>query len=221
MTVLVELTAPAESVAMAETLSATPETVIEIERVVGHPTELVTPYFWTYGGDDEDFEAALAGDSTIEAYDRLDAFAEETLYRAEWDPTIDAIPYVALETDATVLDAAGQDGEWELRLRFKEDGGVSEFSSRCTRRDLSYEVDRVYHPKQPTESGGLGVTPKQREALQAALERGYYEVPPEATMTEIADELDVSQQSLSRRLRRAHGNLASNALTIPEPIPSP
>lgn len=221
MTVLVELTAPAESVAMAETLAAAPETVVEIERVVGHPTDLVTPYFWAHAGDDGEFETALSRDSTVETYERLDAFAEETLYRAEWDPTMEAIPYVALDEDATILEAAGQDGEWEIRLRFEDDGTVSEFSDGCTRRDLSYEVDRVYHPKQPTESGGLGVTPKQREALQAALERGYYEVPPETTMTDIADDLDVSQQSLSRRLRRAHGNLASNALTVPEPIPSP
>ncbi|WP_430505779.1 helix-turn-helix domain-containing protein [Haloparvum sp. PAK95] len=221
MTVLVELTAPAESVAMAETLLAAPETVVEIERVVGHPTELVTPYFWSHGGGDGEFETALSRDSTIEAYDQLDVFAEETLYRAEWDPTMEAIPYVALENDATILEAAGQDGEWEIRLRFEDDSKVSAFSTGCTSRDLSYEVGRVYHPKQPTESGGIGVTPKQREALQAALERGYYEIPPETTMTEIADELDVSQQSLSRRLRRAHGNLASNALTVPEPIPSP
>lgn len=221
MTVLVELTAPAESVAMAATLTAAPETVVEVERVVGHPAATLTPYFWTHGGDDEAFEDALSTDPTVETYERLDAYGEETLYRSKWDADNDGVPSVALEHDATVLEAAGQDGEWELKLRFPADDGVASFSRGCSRRDFSYDVDRIYHPKQPAANGGSGLTRKQREAVQAALAAGYYEVPPEATMAEVAGDVGVSQQSVSRRLRRAHRNLVTDALTVPTPSSNP
>lgn len=221
MTVLVELTAPAESVGMAHALETAPETVVDIERVVGHPAESLTPYLWAHGGDDDAFSDGLAADPTVAAHERLDVFAEETLYRAKWSPTLETIPATALENDATVLEAAGRNGEWELRLRFRTEKGASDFSEACSKQGLSYQVDRVYHPKEPNAGGDFGITPKQREAVRAALDAGYYEVPPETTMNEVAADLGISQQSLSRRLRRAHGNLVTNALTIPEPIPEP
>lgn len=64
--------------------------------------------------------------------------------------------------------------------------------------------------------GQFGVTPKQREALVTALQAGFYDIPQRATMTEVADTLGISQQALSKRLRRAHGNLVSNVLTVEE-----
>ena len=51
------------------------------------------------------------------------------------------------------------------------------------------------------------VTPAQTEALQAALDRGYFEVPREAAATEVADELGISKSAFLERLRRGQGRL--------------
>ncbi len=48
--------------------------------------------------------------------------------------------------------------------------------------------------------------------MLAALEHGYYDVPREASLTDLAERLDVSHQALSERLRRGHGNLVKHAL---------
>jgi hypothetical protein len=77
-------------------------------------------------------------------------------------------------------------------------------------------VNRISNPTTPLAGGQVGVTPEQREALVAALEAGFYEAPQGATMAEVADTIGISQQALSERLRRAHGNLLSNVLTVEE-----
>lgn len=62
--------------------------------------------------------------------------------------------------------------------------------------------------------GEFGLTAERYEVLTAAAERGYFDVPRRLTMTELAEELDISQQALSERLRRGHGTLIDSALRI-------
>jgi len=51
------------------------------------------------------------------------------------------------------------------------------------------------------------ITDPQLEAVTAALECGYYEVPRGVTLIELADRLGCSHQALSQRLRHAHQNI--------------
>jgi predicted DNA binding protein len=46
------------------------------------------------------------------------------------------------------------------------------------------------------------LTARQRETLRLAHERGYFEIPREVTLDDLADELGVSNQAVSERLRR-------------------
>jgi predicted DNA binding protein len=51
------------------------------------------------------------------------------------------------------------------------------------------------------------IPPRQREVLNLALERGYFEVPRDVTLAEIADEMDVTKTTASNHLRKAQGRL--------------
>jgi len=62
------------------------------------------------------------------------------------------------------------------------------------------ENARLYRAEWPPDVESIG---------QAYLQTG-------ATMVDVAETLDITQQALSKRLRRAHGNLVSNALTVEE-----
>lgn len=44
--------------------------------------------------------------------------------------------------------------------------------------------------------------PEQREALILAVERGYFAVPRETKLEEIAEELGITRQAASERVRR-------------------
>ena len=216
MSVVGEFTVPASEVAMQETLDATPEMTVEIERVVAHQSGTLTPYFWVRGGDAERFETAVADDPSVSEATRLDDHENGTLYRATWPPDVESVGQAYLQTGAIILEATGRHEAWELRLRFDTHEDVSEFYEYCEDHDIAYEVNRIYQPTTPKSGGQFGLTPKQHEALVEALEAGYYEIPQDATMADVADRVGISQQSLSQRLRRAHGNVVSNVLTVEE-----
>ncbi|WP_123536844.1 helix-turn-helix domain-containing protein [Halosimplex salinum] len=52
-----------------------------------------------------------------------------------------------------------------------------------------------------------GLTDAQRDAVRAAYEMGYFEIPRRASLEDVADELDIAASSCSERLRRAQTHL--------------
>lgn len=61
-------------------------------------------------------------------------------------------------------------------------------------------------------AGQFGLSDAQYETLITAYELGYFQVPRETTVDELGEELGVSAQSVSERLRRGHEKLVSGAL---------
>jgi DNA-binding NarL/FixJ family response regulator len=51
------------------------------------------------------------------------------------------------------------------------------------------------------------LTPRQREVLEVAFDRGYYDVPRAASASEVAAELDIDDSTVSEHLQRAERNL--------------
>lgn len=51
------------------------------------------------------------------------------------------------------------------------------------------------------------LSPRQRETLRLAHERGYYRIPRETTMAEVAAELGVERRTAEEHLRRTEGKL--------------
>ncbi|WP_148415928.1 helix-turn-helix domain-containing protein [Haloferax sp. KTX1] len=82
---------------------------------------------------------------------------------------------------------------------------------RANLRDgLSLTVERLGEPPCLLEDGRTqnDLTTAQKTALEAALTRGYYEEPREASVSEIAEEIGVPSSTLQYRLNRAEAWLA-------------
>ncbi|ELZ93077.1 helix-turn-helix domain-containing protein [Haloferax sulfurifontis] len=82
---------------------------------------------------------------------------------------------------------------------------------RANLRDgLSLTVERLGEPPCLLEDGRTqhDLTTAQKTALEAALTRGYYEEPRKASVSEIAEEIDVPSSTLQYRLNRAEAWLA-------------
>lgn len=56
------------------------------------------------------------------------------------------------------------------------------------------------------------VTAKQQEALETALEAGYYNTPRETDLAELADQLSISESAVSQRLNAAETKLVKSFL---------
>lgn len=220
MSVLAEFVIPAREFVLADTLTAVPDMRIEIKRVVGGEA-FVTPYFWASGGDFDTFENALRDDEmvldvlTLEEQEEKDqpSQEEDRFYRVTWKQQMPNLITAVSDAKATVLEAVSTDGEqWEVKVLFPDDQALSDFREYCLEHDFPFQPKRVYRPDNPGERGQYGVTEDQQEALEAAYHAGYFSVPRDQTLTEVAEDLDLSRNALSARLRRGHRNLLANTL---------
>lgn len=76
--------------------------------------------------------------------------------------------------------------------------------------DIRVELDRAGEYDDGPAVDGL--TDRQRAALDAAVDVGYYEVPREGSVEDVAERLDCSPGTASEHLRKAEATLASEAV---------
>jgi hypothetical protein len=210
MSIVADFSVPADAFCLGEALAAVPTATAELDRVVAHSPDHVMPFVWITNTDRGTFDEAVAGDSTVESAEVTDSFEDSHLYQFDWGDVVGERLHAILDHDGVVLEARGTDDEWRLRVRFGSREHFSEFRGHFERFG-----DVTLHTIQtsPTPGGvAYGVSPKQREALLAAYDAGYYDTPSATTGAELARELGITQQSVSRRLRRGINALIGNTL---------
>ncbi|WP_121743471.1 helix-turn-helix domain-containing protein [Natronorubrum halophilum] len=212
MSLFGEFTIPAEKLALQYTLEELPEMVIEIERVVA-TDEFLTPYFWASGDDLEEFEAVSESDPTVHNLRRLDDFERSTLFRADWTENIETIVYAYTQVGATILEATGQYDEWNLCMRFDEHEDLHQFQHYCDEQEISFQLTRLHELTQPRTGSQYGLTAKQYDALVTAYEMEYFS-SGDMTLADVAAELDITPQSLSKLLHRAYQTLVEQTLVV-------
>lgn len=115
----------------------------------------------------------------------------------------------AVQVEPTTITSEG----WYEKKVFKNYETLNEFQTRCKEYGISIELVSIT-PNQDTEdeSPEYGLTDRQHEALTLAISRGYYESPRQVSTAELAEELDISQPSMSNLLRRGERQLLSSTL---------
>jgi predicted DNA binding protein len=210
MATVLEFTSPAEEFPLGTVFENLPGVTVELERLVPHET-LIIPYFWVRGADAGDIEAAFeahAGVVDVELVDRVDS---EYLMRAEWAGEYFGILNALAETNVSVLSGVGTNDGWDFEVRGESRETISEFRTLCQDHDIPLEITAV-HALLPFQGDNFDLTDPQREALVLAYERGYFDSPRTASLEDVADELGITQQSLSSRLRRGHRRLIGGTL---------
>jgi predicted DNA binding protein len=105
------------------------------------------------------------------------------------------------------------EGWYEEKL-FKDYTALREFQTNCQDNGISLEIlSLTFDSASSDDDSPYGLTERQHEALTLALSRGYYERPRQITAEELAEELDISQPSMSDLLRRGERQLLSATLT--------
>lgn len=211
---IVEVELAAADFALYHALSSHEALACEIERVVAQDTERVMPFVWITATDSRsEIEATLLEDPSVADFELLADLDDEWLYQMEWISQIDTLVHILLEEDGTILVAQGNDHDWHLRILVSDRDALSRTYDYCSEKGMTLEIRNIYELDQSRE-GRFGLTNEQQTTLTAAYEQGYYEIPRRATAEDLADEVGVSHQALSERLRRGHGNLVENALVL-------
>lgn len=213
MSVIADFTVPAEGLALAETFAASPTMTVEFERLVAYSREFVLPFLWVTGREFEQFERALETDPTVQTATVADDFGETRLYKMHWVGAVVSAVDLILDHEGVILEAEGRGGEWQLKLRFDDRDQLTVFHDHFSEHG-PITLHQIFAPEAPL-AGEFNLTEKQRDALVAAFEAGFYDVPRAVTATELAARFDLSQQAYSNRLRRGTAALIETTL-VPE-----
>lgn len=176
-----------------------------MDRIAAFGESLV-PYLWVMESNTDATERALRADPDVESFEVIDTLGCDTLVRVGWNPEADGFAEGLVESDAVLVEAVSDGASWSLELRFPGHDRLSEFHAWCLDHGIDLSVGEVYSNNESIDDEGP-LTDVQRETLYVALDAGYFEVPRKVTLTELADDLGVSDNAVSQRLRRAISTL--------------
>ena len=207
MTILAGIAVDAAEFAIGQVLDHT-TTRIELTQFVPMNGGL-TPYFWKEAdGEKAAFEQRVRADERVASLTDLDGRVGAHLYHIEWASEMDGFLSAVHDADILVEDGhTTQEGQrWLFRLRAWDREELSAFQQACFDHDVPLDIRRVHHnPDTGPAEGPIGhrLSDKQREALVLALQQGYFEIPRGTSQTALAEEVGITRQSFSRRLKRA------------------
>ncbi|MFC7081221.1 helix-turn-helix domain-containing protein [Halorussus caseinilyticus] len=200
---------------LQETRRRVPEVEFEVEDEQPVPGDRSRLIFWVRGSEDslERVFRELPNDPSLTDFEILSDVPERCLLRVSLSSEGErGLTYIdAIEFGITLLSIELYSEGVEYRAQFPNREALANYRKRCQDRGLSFTLRRLYRGEDD-EVAAYGVTPRQREVLLRALERGYYEVPRGTSTAELADEFGISSQALSALLRRGQEALLRSTI---------
>lgn len=176
--------------------------------------------YWVVGPDDavDAFEVGLEEDPTVEDHRVLADVDDRSLVRVTLSEAgRRAATYeIAWEQDIVVLDLTVTRGGMHVVARLPTREALLAYRDGLVERDIPFNIERLFREEgdEDLPDSRFGVTTAQREALLAAFEAGYFAVPRETELKAVAEEVSISSQALSARLRRGQAALIRNTLAL-------
>jgi predicted DNA binding protein len=158
------------------------------------------------------FEDGLRNDNTVGDFERvIETRDEEAIYSFEYTDEAKLLSPVIAAANGVILDMENDGSAWILTVWMPERTDLVHLWDYARGNDVDIELLRVneYASLGRTDAG---LTDSQREALLVAFETGYFEEPRNATLSEVAADLDISQPAASGLLRRGIKRLVISAL---------
>lgn len=189
----------------------------DIGLEVGQPNRNESPVLVVHVADaNAEFEDALGGSDAVESYSLVDRQDDIHRYRVvppaeHWERFREGFGdeegFDGLSENSSVVEGirVTSDG-WVQRRRFADREEFVDYRESWEDAGGSVSVRRVMDTE-VFEDPEEALTEPQREALRTAYEMGYFAVPREASLAEVADDLGISKTSVSERLRRGHARL--------------
>ena len=201
MTVIIEFSLPADSFPFGQSTSGDPSVRVQLERFVPIGKDRI-PFLWATGQEFEQFEDHLRNSDIVKHVEALTRVGGSVLYYTEWYTNEESFLNGISETNGVIMEAHG-DGDWSFTVRFHDHADLTRFHQYYQDNDFPVHIDRVYAPDEESRTEyGFGLTPEQRETLTTAVEKGYFSVPRETKLEEIAEVVGITQQAASERVRR-------------------
>jgi len=158
-----------------------------------------------------EFEETVTANDRVEQLTALDTNGARTLYKIDWTEEPDGFLTTVADHDLLIEDATGTEDRWRFRLRGPDHENLASFQQALLAEDIPLQVHRLWNPEVPDDDP-YELTETQRKTLELAFTEGYFDVPRNASLDELSGQLNVSRQSVSRRVRQGVHNLLSTTL---------
>jgi predicted DNA binding protein len=201
VTVIVEFTLPSESFPFGQATSGDPDVRLQLERLVPLRENRI-PFLWATGQQFDQFEQHLRDSDIVERVEALTRVGESVLYYTKWNTEKETFLEGLRDVNGAIMEAYGNT-EWSFTVRFQDHEGLTRFHQFYQEHNFPVHIDRVYAMDEESRTEyGFGLTHEQREALTMAVEKGYFSVPRETKLAEIAEVVGITRQAASERVRR-------------------
>lgn len=203
-----------EAAFLRRTAKALPDATIRVQRLQGK-SDGSRALAWIGPAERPPVETCLAEEESITDSNYVSSEGDGHWYVLHTDDdAFTAVESALLAGDGFLLEATRGGDDWSVQARFPERSDVLTFRDGMVTDGVDIEVRTITDDVESTPQ--FGVTDPQREVLLLALEHGYFTVPREASLSDLAAEMDISSQAASERLRRGTRTLVQNTLAAPE-----
>jgi predicted DNA binding protein len=211
MGTVVDATVRSGQFVLADTFDRLPTATFEALPVGSPEANTVMPFLCVDAPASMALESVLSADATTETVDLLSRDNRVRIFRIRWRSPGPAV-VGALVSNGVLVTARAREDHWSFRLLFADRDDVSATIDACRKVDVDLQISRVVSDTEPVSRDGDILSEKQFHALSLAFERGYFAIPRRITLENLADEVGVSHQALSERLRRGQQVVLSELL---------
>lgn len=213
MSLIAEFSLRSPDLVLMSALEAAPDATVELEQQLVTSEAPPLLVFWAFGCDFERLETGLERDETVLSSAVIEELGDRKLYRVRADrEDVLRLYSVYHRLGASPMAATGSVEGWQRRIRFPDRNSVVEMRQFCADNDVEFRLHRLYAPGESDVVDEFGLSPEQRRALVTAERVGYFDVPRGVSLDDLGEELGISGQSASERLRRGVSQLVSNTL---------
>lgn len=211
MGVIAAITVPADEFEFGRLFHHTPRLSMHLERLVPSGTTLI-PYCWTPTEQVERIIRLGEGSPVVDEVTVIDETNEETFFRIDLVQEQDMLLTTLNEANGTLLEGVLSGDSWYFEIRFTARNELSTFFQRCSETDLFVHLEGMYPTDTPREVDDLPLSAEQVELVQQAFEEGYYDIPQQTTLTELSEQVAVSERTVATQLRAAEATVLKAVL---------
>jgi hypothetical protein len=195
--------------ALEASLERASEVTVSIEKQTTSADESLDLTIWASGDRLGEFEEGLDADRTVSRWIAVGGTETRRLYRIRLtQQASSSIDYHGWTDGKAVFLSAERDvGTWTVEGYFPDRSVLQDLAAGCESNDVQFDLLELSDSDGLQDSQQFGLSDVQLETLLTALDRGYYSVPRQVNLQELAEPLDVSHQAVSERLRRGVGSL--------------
>jgi hypothetical protein len=162
------------------------------------------------GAGAESAAEAIRSHPDVVAYDRLYADAERTL--AQYESTDQRLyEFLGGSSLPPEFPVVVEDGHFEFDLTATREQ-FEAVGTALDEREFDYDLLSVVE----TRDANAVLTDRQRECLDVALRQGYFEVPRECSLAEVAAAVGIDKSTASEILRRGESRVLKQFLLGPD-----